>query len=118
MTSLDEEAIEHYAHLTRLLLDHVHAPLTGGIFLRGVLPTPDAVRMVTGDGTAQTDATVTGMALVQVHTDTARPTGPTEGDRALRTLAWPFVETPPSPALCGFLFTGPDSYSGQSSKTA
>ncbi|MEU9763213.1 hypothetical protein [Streptomyces sp. NPDC047985] len=26
----------------------------------------------------------------------------------LRTLARPFVETPPSPALCGFLLTGQD----------
>jgi hypothetical protein len=37
--------------------------------------------------------------------------GPTEGDRALRvlrTLAWPFVETPPDPPLCGFPFTGHD----------
>jgi hypothetical protein len=68
-------------------------------------------RALAADGTARTDASVMGIALVRVNTDTVRPAGPTEGERALRvlrTLAWPFVETPPSPALCGFLFTGPD----------
>ncbi|WP_328911055.1 hypothetical protein OG230_16905 [Streptomyces sp. NBC_00234] len=59
-----------------------------------------------------TDATVMGMPLVPVDTTVLEPADSTSTDQALRvlrTLAWPFVETPPSPALCGFLFTGQNS---------
>jgi hypothetical protein len=55
-----------------------------------------------------------GMPLVRVDLVGVEPVGATDGDRALRVLrtlralAWPFVEMPPSPALCGFLFTGRD----------
>ncbi|MFJ2651589.1 hypothetical protein ACIO1C_33305 [Streptomyces sp. NPDC087420] len=146
-----EEAVEQQAYLTRFLLDHTLVPLAGGTFLRGVLPTRDAVRVVTGAADAEvepepvvyeipllddedepvtaplvlgwsrtlaagtppgSDTSVMGMALVRVDTDTLEPAPPPLTDQALRvlrTLAWPFVEAPPSPALCGFLFTGPDS---------
>ncbi|MFJ2266651.1 hypothetical protein ACIOHO_09760 [Streptomyces sp. NPDC087849] len=60
----------------------------------------------------RTDATVMGMPLVPVDTTVLEPADPTSTDpalRVLRTLAWPFTETPPCPALCGFLFTGQDS---------
>ncbi|WP_432103742.1 hypothetical protein [Streptomyces sp. bgisy091] len=59
-----------------------------------------------------TDATVMSMPLVLVDTTALEPADSTSTDRALRllrTLAWPFVENLPSPALCGFLFTGQDS---------
>ncbi|MFE2036252.1 hypothetical protein ACFXBB_24055 [Streptomyces scopuliridis] len=55
---------------------------------------------------------VMGMPLVLVDTNLLEPAGPTRTDqvlRVLRSLAWPFLETPPDPALCGFLFTGQDS---------
>ncbi|MFJ4825635.1 hypothetical protein ACIP5L_20415 [Streptomyces bacillaris] len=42
------EAIEQQAYVTRFLLDYTAVPLAGGAFLRGVLPTRDAVRVVTG----------------------------------------------------------------------
>jgi hypothetical protein len=144
------EAVEQQAYLTRHLLDHLHAPLTGTAFLRGVLPTTDAVRIVTGacdsfdageltayeiplsddddepvtaplvlgwtralagGGGAEPDASVMGISLIRVDTATLTPAESTAADRVLRvlrTLAWPYVETPPSPALCGFLRTGPD----------
>ncbi|MFE3513752.1 hypothetical protein [Streptomyces sp. NPDC059166] len=60
----------------------------------------------------ETDATVMSMPLVPVDTTALEPADSTRTDQALRllrTLAWPFVESPPSPALCGFLFTGQDS---------
>ncbi|MYV53757.1 hypothetical protein [Streptomyces sp. SID3212] len=146
-----EEALEQQAYLVRFLLGHTLVPLAGRTFLRGVLPTRDAVRVVTGAADAQvgpasvayeipllddddepvtaplvlgwtrtlavgtppgSDASVMGMALVRVDTDTLEPAPPPLADQALRvlhTLAWPFVEAPPNPALCGFLFTGPDS---------
>jgi hypothetical protein len=147
VTSPGDETTEQQAYITRLLLDYVHAPIVPGVFLRGVLPMPHAVRIVTGisgavdtggrtayeipladDGDpvtaplvlgwtrtlaagppAKAGTTVMGMPLVRVDTDAVEVAGPTEGDRALRvlrTLAWPFVETPPDPPLCGFLFTG------------
>ncbi|MFJ1598330.1 hypothetical protein [Streptomyces sp. NPDC088261] len=151
MNGTREEAVEQQAYLTRFLLDHTLVPLAGRTFLRGVLPTGDAVRVVTGAADAEvepapvayeipllddddepltaplllgwartlaagpasgSDASVMGMALVRVDTDTLEPASPSLADQALRvlrTLAWPFVEAPPSPALCGFLFTGPDS---------
>ncbi|MGW1230351.1 hypothetical protein [Streptomyces sp. NPDC002530] len=52
------------------------------------------------------DASVMGMALIRVNTSAVEPAPPTHADRVLRvlrTLAWPFTETPPSPPLCGFL---------------
>ncbi|MEV1042379.1 hypothetical protein AB0J01_38070 [Streptomyces sp. NPDC050204] len=145
------ETVEQQAYLTRFLLDYTAAPLVGGTFLRGVLPTRDAVRVVTGAGDAvapdalvayevpltddddepvtaplvlgwartlaaggppRPDASVMGMALVRVDTSALEPAPPTSTDRVLRvlrTLAWPFTETPPSPPLCGFLLTGQDS---------
>ncbi|MGW1412713.1 hypothetical protein [Streptomyces sp. NPDC002403] len=145
------ETVEQQAYLTRFLLDHTAVPLVGGTFLRGVLPTRDAVRVVTGAGDAvapdalvayevpltddddepvtaplvlgwtrtlatggppHPDASVMGMALVRVDTSAVEPAPPTNTDRmlrVLRTLAWPFAETPPSPPLCGFLLTGQDS---------
>lgn len=149
VTCPDDDSIEQLAYITRLLLDYVHAPIVPGVFLHGVLPTPDAVRIVTGTSAAgdaggrvayeiplteddepvtaplvlgwtrtlaagppaEADSTVMGMPLVRVDTEAIQVADPTEGDRALRilrTLAWPFVETPPSPPLCGFLFTGQD----------
>ncbi|MYZ36467.1 hypothetical protein [Streptomyces sp. MnatMP-M17] len=146
-----EEAVEQQAYLARFLLDHTLVPLAGRTFLRGVLPTRDAVRIVTGAADAVTvpaliayeipllddddepvtaplvlgwtrtlaagtppssDTSVMGMALIRVDTDTLEPAPPSLTDQALRvlrTLAWPYVEAPPSPALCGFLFTSPDS---------
>ncbi|MGW2258145.1 hypothetical protein ACWCXE_09825 [Streptomyces sp. NPDC001780] len=145
------ETVEQQAYVTRFLLDYTAVPLAGATFLRGVLPTPDAVRVVTGAADAvapreltvfeiplsdeddepvtaplvlgwtrtlvsgahpRTDAFVMGMPLAAVDTAVLEAAGPTRDDqvlRVLRTLAWPFVETPPSPALCGFLFTGQDS---------
>lgn len=58
------------------------------------------------------NTSVMGMALVPVDTAVLEAAAPTRTDRALRvlrTLARPYVETPPSPALCGFLLTGQDS---------
>ncbi|MFD8690192.1 hypothetical protein [Streptomyces sp. NPDC059651] len=49
--------------------------------------------------------------LIPVDTTVVEPADSSHTDhalRVLRTLAWPFVEAP-SPALCGFLFTGQDS---------
>lgn len=149
MTELDEDWVEQQSYLARYLLDQVLAPLTGTIYLRGVLPATDAVLIVTGpaassaasDLTAyqiplqddddpvtanlalgwtrtlaaradsQPSTTVRGIPVVQVDTNTVEPAEPTEADevvRVLRALAWPYVETPPDPALCGFLLTGPD----------
>ncbi len=68
-TSLAEEAIEHHAHLTRLLLDHVHALVTGGISLRGVLPTPDAVRIVTGASEAVAAGRLTAYEIPLLNGD-------------------------------------------------
>lgn len=119
------------------------------MYLRGILPTTDAVRVVTGaadavdageltayeipltdDGEPVTapmvlgwvrtlatggpvapSAFVMGMALVRVDPAAVAIADPPAGDRALRMLrmlAWPSVESPPRPALCGFLFTGRD----------
>ncbi|MEU9320185.1 hypothetical protein [Streptomyces sp. NPDC048295] len=145
------ETVEQQAYLTRFLLDYTAVPLAEGVFLRGVLPAQDAVRIVTGpadtvapgalvayeiplvddddepvtaplvlgwtrtlaaDGSPHPDASVMGMALVRVDTSAVEPAPPARSDRVLRvlrTLAWPFIETPPSPALCGFLLTGHDS---------
>ncbi|MFE3826646.1 hypothetical protein [Streptomyces sp. NPDC059092] len=151
MSGVGEETVEQQAYLTRFLLDYTAAPLVQGIFLRGVLPARDTVRIVTGaaDTVAaremvayeiplsdeddepvtaplvlgwtrtlasaalpRTDASVMGMPLVPVDTAVLEPAGPTGTDQALRvlrTLAWPFLENPPSPPLCGFLFTGRNS---------
>ncbi|QIQ06559.1 hypothetical protein [Streptomyces liangshanensis] len=145
------ESVEQQAYLTRFLLEHTTVPLADRTFLRGVLPTRDAVRIVTGsadtgaepapvtyefallgdDGEPVTaplvlgcvrtlaagtppasDESVMGMALVRVDTDAVEPAVPSLTDQALRvlrTLAQPYIEAPPSPALCGFLFTGPDT---------
>ncbi|WP_335937677.1 hypothetical protein [Streptomyces sp. PTD5-9] len=151
MSGLCGETVEQQAYLTQFLLDYTAVPLVDGTFLRGVLPTRDAVRIVTGgvDAVApdelvayevplvddddepvtaplvlgwtrtlasgcppQPDASVMGMALVRVDPSAVEPAPPTSTDRVLRvlrTLAWPFAETPPSPPLCGFLLTGQDS---------
>ncbi|MFJ2211574.1 hypothetical protein ACIQVO_04040 [Streptomyces sp. NPDC101062] len=145
-----EEKAEQQAYLTRFLLDYSAVPLTGEVFVRGILPTPDAVRIVTGAADAtvpgeliayeiplsdeddepltaplllgwtralvsgarpRTDASVMNIPLITVDTATLALAPPTDTDRALRvlrTLARPFVETPPDPALCGFLRTGQD----------
>ncbi|GGV85864.1 hypothetical protein GCM10015535_33180 [Streptomyces gelaticus] len=145
------ETVEHQAYITRFLLEYTAVPLVGGSFLRGVLPTRDAVRIVTGAddavtpsslvayeiplvddedepvtapvvlgwtrtltavGPAYPHASVMGMTLVRVDTSMVEPAPPTRTDRVLRvlrTLAWPFTETPPSPPLCGFLLTEQDS---------
>ncbi|WP_406253339.1 hypothetical protein OH786_31235 [Streptomyces atratus] len=151
VSGLCGETVEQQAYITRFLLDYTAVPLVGGTFLRGVLPTRDAVRIVTGTGDAvapnalvayevplvddenepvtaplvlgwtrtltaggppHPDASVMGMALVRVDTSVVEPAPPTSSDRVLRvlrTLAWPFTESPPSPPLCGFLLTGQDS---------
>ncbi|MEU1088815.1 hypothetical protein ABZ401_18620 [Streptomyces sp. NPDC005892] len=145
------DTVEQQAYITRFLLDYTAVPLAGGTFLRGVLPTPDSVRIVTGAVDAAgghglvayeipltdedeepvtaplvlgwtrtlssrslpcTDATVMGIPLIPVDTAVLEPADPTHTDQALRvlrTLAWPYVEIPPIPALCGFLFTGRDT---------
>ncbi|MGA4844884.1 hypothetical protein ACOBQB_00780 [Streptomyces sp. G5(2025)] len=54
---MHDELAERQANITRLLLHHVHAPVTGTHFMRGVLPTsaPSAViRVVVGDADAYT----------------------------------------------------------------
>ncbi|MEU9760803.1 hypothetical protein AB0D98_13785 [Streptomyces sp. NPDC047987] len=48
MSGLCQETVEHQAYLTRFLLDYAAVPLVGHTFLRGVLPTQDAVRIVAG----------------------------------------------------------------------
>ncbi|MFJ8002542.1 hypothetical protein ACIQ7D_36480 [Streptomyces sp. NPDC096310] len=145
-----DETVEQHAYLTRFLLDYTAVPLTGAVFLRGLLPAPDTVRIVTGaaDATApreltayeiplsdaddepltaplllgwtrtfassthpHTDASVMDIPLITVDTSALEPAAPTDTDQALRilrTLAWPFIEIPPDPALCGFLLTGQD----------
>ncbi|MFG3527415.1 hypothetical protein ACGF8B_11750 [Streptomyces sp. NPDC047917] len=146
-----EESVEQQAYIARFLLDCTAVPLLGHTFLRGMLPTRDAVRVMAGaadavapnalvaygiplvddddepvtapmalgwvralvsSGPAFSDASVMGMSLVRVDTSAVEPAPPARADqvlRILRTLAWPAIETPPSPALCGFLFTGQDS---------
>lgn len=57
MTSTYEEIAEQQAEIIRLLLHHIHAPLTGTTHIRGVLPPPppaEAIRIVTGANTAHT----------------------------------------------------------------
>ncbi|MFC8126028.1 hypothetical protein [Streptomyces sp. NPDC057302] len=150
MSGVDEDVVEQQASITSLLFHYVQAPLGEGLFLRGILPASDAVRLVVGaagaaevgeltafeiplvddddepvtasmalgwvrtlasEGRAKPDASVMGMELVRVHpacTEIADATGDDRAMRVLRTLAWPFVEEPPTPALCGFLFTGTD----------
>lgn len=69
-------------------------------------------RTLAAGGPPRPDASVMGMVLVRVDTSVVEPAPPARMDRVLRvlrTLAWPFTETPPSPALRGFLLTGPDS---------
>ncbi|MDV9194590.1 hypothetical protein [Streptomyces sp. Wh19] len=151
VSGLCEESVEQQAYITRFLLDYTAVPLLGQTFLRGMLPTRDAVRIVAGaadavapntlvayeiplvddddepvtapmalgwartlvsSSPAYSDASVMGMSLVRVDTSAVEPAPPARTDqvlRILRTLAWPDIETPPSPALCGFLFTGQDS---------
>ncbi|MFF3754682.1 hypothetical protein ACFYYH_30255 [Streptomyces sp. NPDC002018] len=50
---MNEEVAERQGDLARLLLHHIHAPLTGALYIRGILPVPppaEAVRVVTGGG--------------------------------------------------------------------
>ncbi|MBM7167497.1 hypothetical protein JQK87_03515 [Streptomyces sp. G44] len=57
MTSTHVDMVEQQADITRLLLHHVHAPVTGTHFIRGVLPAsgPSAViRVVLGEASAYT----------------------------------------------------------------
>ncbi|MFD7861414.1 hypothetical protein [Streptomyces sp. NPDC059783] len=145
MSGTCRETVEQQAYLTRHLLDYTAAPVVGGTFLRGVVPTRDTVRIVTGASDAvapdaltvyevpltdddgdpvtaplvlgwvrtlaagtppRSDEFVMGMALLRVDTSLVEPAPPTPADRVLRvlrTLAWPFTESPPSPPLCGFL---------------
>lgn len=55
---MDDEIVEiaeQQADITRMLLHHIHAPVTGTRFVRGVLPAPEsaaAVRLVVGPVTA------------------------------------------------------------------
>ncbi|MFC4504872.1 MULTISPECIES: hypothetical protein [Streptomyces] len=52
---MDEETAQDQADLIPLLLQHLHTPLTGTSYLRGVLPAPggaDAVRVAVGPETA------------------------------------------------------------------
>ncbi|MCX4761975.1 hypothetical protein OG562_13530 [Streptomyces sp. NBC_01275] len=52
---MDEETAHDQADLIPLLLQHLHTPLTGTSYLRGVLPAPggaDAVRVAVGPETA------------------------------------------------------------------
>ncbi|WP_328720417.1 hypothetical protein OHT52_13620 [Streptomyces sp. NBC_00247] len=69
------------------------------------------VRTLVDGAFPRTDATVMGIPLALVDTSSLEPADPTRTDQALRvlrTLGRPFVDSPPSPALCGFLFTGRD----------
>ncbi|MEV8455388.1 hypothetical protein AB0467_25855 [Streptomyces sp. NPDC052095] len=50
MTGWSEDVVEQQAYLARFLLDYSVVPLIGKTFLRGMLPTRDAVRIVTGAG--------------------------------------------------------------------
>ncbi|MFH8987785.1 hypothetical protein [Streptomyces sp. NPDC017940] len=55
MTKMDRETAEQQADITRLLLHHFQAPLTGTLYVRGVLPVPappEAIRIVTGPADA------------------------------------------------------------------
>lgn len=57
MTSTHDEIAEQQADITRLLLHHVHAPVTGTHFIRGVLPAPASsavIRIVLGEASAYT----------------------------------------------------------------
>ncbi|MGA4846590.1 hypothetical protein ACOBQB_10085 [Streptomyces sp. G5(2025)] len=52
-----EDMVEQQADITRLLLHHVHAPVTGTHFIRGVLPAPASsavIRVVMGEASAYT----------------------------------------------------------------
>lgn len=151
MTVLDPDTVEQQAYITRYLLDQLTAPLAGHAVLRGVLPTRDALRIVTGtagvvgvhdltayeiplsddEGEPVTAPTVLGwtrtlvtgpppapagsvmgMPLIRADPTTLEPAAPTTTDRTLRvlrTLSEPYVETPPAPALCGFLITDRDA---------
>ncbi|MFF1379261.1 hypothetical protein [Streptomyces sp. NPDC058308] len=54
---MHDEIVEQQADITRLLLHHVHAPVTGTHFIRGILPisAPSAViRVVLGEAGAYT----------------------------------------------------------------
>lgn len=67
------------------------------------------LRTLVSGALPRADMSVMGMPLVIADTAGLEPASPTRADqvlRVLRTLAWPFVESPPSPTLCGFLFTG------------
>lgn len=51
MALAHEDIAEQQADITRLLLHHIHAPLPGDQFIRGILPPPpstEAIRIVTG----------------------------------------------------------------------
>ncbi|MFJ8645786.1 hypothetical protein ACIRNI_06650 [Streptomyces sp. NPDC093546] len=55
MTLVPEEIAEQQADITRLLLHHIHAPLPGDQYIRGILPPPpsaEAIRVVTGGESA------------------------------------------------------------------
>ncbi|MEU1018395.1 hypothetical protein ABZ383_25105 [Streptomyces sp. NPDC005900] len=52
-----DEIAERQAEITRLLLHHVHAPVAGTHFIRGVLPPPappEVIRIVVGEAGAYT----------------------------------------------------------------
>ncbi|MEO3972476.1 hypothetical protein [Streptomyces sp. CAU 1734] len=85
---MDEEIAEWQADITRQLLHHIHAPLTGAQYIRGILPVPppaEAITFITGTKTARTPHRVLGYEI-PLRTDSGRPR--TSGDMTgiLRTL--------------------------------
>ncbi|MFF1715518.1 hypothetical protein [Streptomyces sp. NPDC058268] len=48
MSGIDEDVVEQQAYITRLLLHYVQAPIAEGLFLRGIRPASNAVRLVVG----------------------------------------------------------------------
>jgi hypothetical protein len=71
-----EETVEQQAHLTGFLLDHITAPLAGTAYLRGVLPAPDAVRIVTGPADAVVPGALTAYELPMSDEDDEPVTAP------------------------------------------
>ncbi|MFE1959561.1 hypothetical protein [Streptomyces sp. NPDC059479] len=63
---MDEEIAEQQADITRLLLHHIHAPLIGTQYIRGILPVPppaEAIRIVTGTGPDHTPDRLTAYEI-------------------------------------------------------
>ncbi|GGZ15466.1 hypothetical protein GCM10010365_39020 [Streptomyces poonensis] len=87
MTLAREDIAEQQAEITRLLLHHIHAPLPGDAFIRGVLPPPpptEAIRIVTGTESAGTPDELTVWEIPLRATDD--PQGLIGGEEVLGIL--------------------------------